>query len=116
MSRNPEMNRHHVWFERGDYLTRFERRLRQHRGFIIPMLIEPHRELHANVPPPPKPNHHQTAALLDNIDQFDIAPVHHAIELFESWSEREGKIAQNALEIAENLTMQGEYMWGVVLH
>lgn len=108
-----EHDRHHLWFERQAYTTRLERKLRMHRGFIIPVLIDTHRELHAHVPPPPQPNHHQAAALLQEIDQFDITPVHHAIELFEDWSHRNGIIAQNAGQIAENLQMQGEYLFSV---
>ena len=108
-----EHDRHHVWFERAAYRTRLERKLRMHRGFVVPSLIEVHRELHAHVPPPPKPNHHQIAGLLDHMDEADPTPMHTAIEYFEELATRNGIMSIDAAAIADNLHQQGEYLWNV---
>ena len=46
-------NNHHVFFERKNYKTPIERRVRNLGAFVIRMNAVDHQELHANVPPPP---------------------------------------------------------------
>lgn len=48
-------NNHHVWFTRREYKTPIERKVRNMGAFIIRVNAVDHQELHANVPPPPKP-------------------------------------------------------------
>ena len=47
-------NRHHVLWERDWYRGKEARRLREHKGLIVPMDVGIHRELHAEIAPPPK--------------------------------------------------------------
>ena len=52
-------NSHHVWFERRKWTTPIERRVRNMGAFIIRVNAVDHQELHAYVPPPPKPSSEQ---------------------------------------------------------
>jgi len=51
-----EVNNHHVWFNRRRYTSPLDKKFRNLGGFVLPTLIPPHKELHAEVPPPPKPH------------------------------------------------------------
>ncbi len=55
--RGPGENYHHVWFgeRKRDYHTKEEKDFRNSIGFVFPMIIAHHNELHAQVSPPPKP-------------------------------------------------------------
>ena len=52
-------NNHHVWHERRNYKSPIEQRVRNLGAFVIRANAIDHRELHANVPPPPKPDPEQ---------------------------------------------------------
>lgn len=61
-------NRHHVFFQRRNYKTGLERRLRNNPAFVIPMDVTVHGDLHANVGIPPKPKAELTYGILNNLD------------------------------------------------
>jgi hypothetical protein len=109
-------NNHHVFSERRWYKSPLERKLRQHKGFVIPMEVLAHSELHANLPPPEKPNFQQSQQLLQDIGEFQLGRgrlycVYYAIEFFNVMSNSSSEaMAQNALEIAGNLESQVSYM------
>jgi hypothetical protein len=109
-------NTHHVFFERRWYKTPLERKLRQHRGFVIPMEVSNHSELHANVAPPEKPNFQQTQQLLQDIGEFQIGRgrlycVYYAIEFFNIMANSSSEaMSVNAQSIANNLEFQTAYL------
>lgn len=64
-------NHHHLWFERRSYAHGFERHFRNYGGFVIKTAVTTHNDLHAEVPPPPKPSHDLMTGLML---QMDTAP------------------------------------------
>jgi hypothetical protein len=52
----PETNKHHLFWRRDSYRTPTERKFRDTTGLVLRMTIKEHKELHANVRPPEKPN------------------------------------------------------------
>lgn len=72
------VSRHHVAFERRSYKTRLETLYRNMGGMVVLLDSQVHRELHTEVAPPPKPNHHlmadiyQHARLSDYESQYDV--------------------------------------------
>lgn len=52
-------NSHHVFYERRNYKAPIERQVRNLGAFVISANVVDHQELHANVPPPPKPHFEQ---------------------------------------------------------
>lgn len=109
-------NRHHVFHSKRWYRHGFERtNFRNHKGLLVPMPIELHKDLHANVPPPPKPLRwmmHQCIEVLDA-----TAPTEHAwgvlaaqeyfYDLADSYRTGEADIAHR---IANNLSQQLGYI------
>lgn len=65
--RQPGENYHHVWHgeRKRDYWTKEERFFKNHFGFVFPMIIEPHNDLHARVAPPPKPTRYEREGCLE---------------------------------------------------
>lgn len=51
-----ECSRHHVASERKWYKSTAEKKFRAMGGMILHLANQPHRDLHANVPPPPVPS------------------------------------------------------------
>ncbi len=52
-----ETNNHHAAWKKDWYRTTFEKQqFREMGGLVLRLAIKPHRELHANVEPPKKPN------------------------------------------------------------
>lgn len=73
-----EISKHHAIFERRSYKRPMEVKFRQMGGMVLHLGSQVHAELHANVPPPPKPNEYlmadiyQHARLLDYDTQYDV--------------------------------------------
>ena len=73
-----EVSRHHVAFERRAYKTRLESLYRNMGGMVLLLGSQAHGDLHAEVPPPPKPNHnlmtdiYQHARLMGYDTQYDV--------------------------------------------
>jgi len=106
-----EVNRHHAFFTRCWYRTKPERELRQHKGLIVPMWITVHDDLHANIPPPPKPNARVVAQALHYLGELpDVVtndPVRCIGELADFLYSRSDRVAER---IGENLTKQLVYI------
>ena len=49
-------NKHHLWWNRSWYRTPTLRALRQHSLCMNELYVDVHKELHAELPPPPKPS------------------------------------------------------------
>lgn len=49
-------NKHHVFFEARHYKTHLEQTFRCAGGLVLPLTVEWHNDLHANVKPPQKPS------------------------------------------------------------
>lgn len=114
-----DWNEHHIWYQRRNYKTGFEKNLRYHRGFVIPISILDHRELHANLfLGPPKPNKPQIEGLLQSLGVFTpvsggrTAHIEQAIEFFDGHIDNQGDMGDNALEIASHLESQLIYIKG----
>lgn len=104
-------SRHHVYSERRWYKTPLEKYVRNHFGMLVPMYLQPHRELHANTPPPPKPNQRLlllTAEWLDNMSTATLSNSPGAVrEIAERHLELEDKLAQR---IGSNFMQQLEFI------
>lgn len=50
-----EVNNHHVWFNRRRYISPLDKKFRNLGGFVLPLLVPIHKDLHAEVPAPQKP-------------------------------------------------------------
>lgn len=75
-----EVSQHHAFFARRDYHTPLEKKFRQMGGSVVLLANQAHRELHANVEPPHKPNpdlmrdiylHARTREYEDSYDLFN---------------------------------------------
>lgn len=51
-----EISDHHVASERRWYTTPAQKKYRAMSGMVVRLANQPHRDLHANVPPPPVPS------------------------------------------------------------
>lgn len=63
-------NQHHVLWQRTSYRASHEKALRTHRGLVVPMDIGVHKDLHARVPIPPKPDHRLVCGSLEMLDDL----------------------------------------------
>lgn len=72
------ISRHHPAYERAWYKTPAERKYRQMGGMVLLMANQPHKDLHANIPPPPIPSPdfmrdiYLHARNTDYDDQYDL--------------------------------------------
>lgn len=112
-------NEHHIWYFRRLYKSEFEKNLRYHRGFVIPINVLDHRDLHANLfMGPPKPNKPQIYGLLQSIGEFALeegartAYVERAVDFFNGHADNPSHMGDNALEIASHLEQQLIYIRG----
>lgn len=110
-----ETSRHHVASERRWYTTPTEKKYREMSGLVLHLANQPHRDLHANVPPPPKPSPdfmrdiylHARNVVYDN--QYDLF---RQITNFVGYAAAEGRPQRQdeAIPLYENLTAQGAYI------
>lgn len=100
-----ETSRHHISWRRADYRTPLERQYRNHRGLIVPNVPNPdHRELHANIAPPPKPTQDLMAGALARLYQTELLlPLDGAFAVAEYMFERDTKLSN---KIGEHLLSQ----------
>lgn len=105
-------NNHHVFFERRDYKTPTERRVRNLGAFIIRANAVDHRELHANVPPPPKPDHDQLCDLYNFMQEriYDVEELD-GLEWGIVWAND-----RRLYLLEENLEDQWNYLSGAYRH
>ena len=106
-----DVNNHHALWQRAWYKSPIEKCLRTHRGLIVPIQIEVHKELHADIPPPPKPSGRLilgALAMLDELPTRILADPPQAIGyLHDHWSRMHD---QRANRIAENIGQQLVYI------
>jgi hypothetical protein len=58
---------------RRDYKTPIERAFRNHHGLVVPVSLEAHAELHANLYPPPKPHRELMLGILNNLEEYNLS-------------------------------------------
>lgn len=85
-------DRHHAVWKKDWYTTTFERqKFREMGGMVLRLDIKAHRELHANVEPPEKPNHNLMHGMFDyNKKNLDTQ---NPYERFEELTSMLGRIA-----------------------
>lgn len=106
---------HHAFFCRNKYKTPQEKQFRQLGGLVLPILITVHRELHSNIPPPPKPS----PDLMRLITEYADNDYHDTYEAFSeiAWyigdlanSATSQQLAEEAFAIHQNLIDQSAYI------
>jgi len=103
-----ETSRHHVFFNRSYYKSRLEKQFRTHKALVIPMDVQIHKDLHAEVPPPPKPSPrliYGAIGVLSTLDTFE--PVNTVLTLSEHFLELDSNLAHR---IGHNLLHQAGYI------
>lgn len=113
---NRDVNNHHVFFEKRWYKSQVEHRFRNLGGLVLPMHVPPHNDLHANIPPPPKPSKQLMERVINfshdmyGSDAYDeFTQITHFIGdvANSSWSPER---ADEAFRIHENLVAQSTYI------
>jgi hypothetical protein len=104
-----ETSCHHLAWQRRDYRTPLEKQYRNHRGMLIPDVPNPeHRDLHANIPPPPKPNRELMAGAIVRLSTTDlILPLDGLFAVTEYMFERDTRLS---CKIGEHLLKQAGYL------
>lgn len=106
-----ETNVHHTFFNRAWYRTPILRSLRNHPLVKTSMLVDIHRELHAEVQAPPKPSHELAVGalyLLNDLyedSQYDSVNAHLALSEYFL-----GKDNSRAQRIGHNILRQTVYI------
>lgn len=93
------VNRHHVMFESNRYTDSFGRAYRNLSGLVLPMLVEVHNELHAEVLPPIKPC---KLLMVDIIQTGGRLPQMTTYERFQALSERFYHLSTTSMHTAMN--------------
>jgi len=110
-----ECSRHHIASERNWYKTPSEKKYREMSGLVLHLANQPHRDLHANVPPPPKPSPNFMrdiycyARNTDYDDQYDLF---RQITNFVGVAATEGRPErqEEAIPLYENFVAQAAYI------
>lgn len=104
-------NHHHVLWNRVWYKTSLERALRSHDGLVVPILVPVHKELHANIDAPPKPDRDLIIGSLEMLDDLPQSVVTNPLETVNTYAEwllaRQAKLAGR---IGANLMRQIPYL------
>lgn len=112
-----QAEKHHcVHYERW-FKTPHEKLYRNLAGLVLPMHRPIHRELHANVPPPPKPSREFMLNIIDHttLNIEEERPYPRFLEIVKyigdmantSWSDER---VDEASRLYENFTQQNEYL------
>ena len=80
-------NQHHTLWQRRSYRTPAEKALRTHRGLVVPMDIGVHKDLHAIVPIPSKPDHRLVCASLEMLDDLPRDVLNNPPETVDAYAE-----------------------------
>lgn len=105
-----ETDKHHTLWRKAWYKSAYEKRIRESSGLVLRLSTVSHRDLHANVEPPVKPDRH----ILTGIYQFGRElDVHNPYEKFYAMTEFLGRIASkngnyaiDAARLQENFLQQ----------
>ena len=92
-----DFNYHHLLWTRASYKTPLEKQIRNHKLLKTPIYQDAHKELHAEIPPPPKPNAELICGMLLVLNQLE--PVKHpeidaTLALSEFCLELDNRVAQ----------------------
>lgn len=89
-----ETNKHHAVWKKDWYRSVFEKqKFREMAGFVLPLSITAHRDLHANVEPPKKPNQRLMQGLYNYNRTVDVLDPY---ERFEHLTEFLGRLAMGS--------------------
>lgn len=104
-------NRHHCLWARNHYKTSLEKALRNHDGLVVPLLVPIHRELHAHIDPPPKPDKRLIMGSLEFLDDLLLSTLTNEPDTIRAYSEYlfEQKMGL-ATRIGKNLVRQLVYI------
>lgn len=109
-------NLHHNSWRKKDYPSEFDKRYRNMPGMVLRLTIGTHRDLHANVEPPKKPNPNLMRGIYNYNQRLDVEDPY---ERFEAITEMLGNISftsgntRNRLDahaLHENFTAQLVYI------
>jgi len=78
---------HHALWTRTSYKTSLEKALRNHQGLIVPLLVPVHKELHARIDPPPKPDKRLIIGSLEMLDDLPLSMLTNEPETITAYSE-----------------------------
>ena len=111
------ITRHHTFFERGWYTSPLDKVFRGYQGFVVPLPLEVHRDLHAIIKAPIKPNAPTMRGILDTIEKYKPedheAVLLHTVAFLEAKASRtENELDSRILQrIGSNLLSQCEIMF-----
>jgi len=80
-------NMHHALWTLASYKTSLEKALRNHTGLIVPLGLQEHRELHAHIDPPPKPDKRLILSSLEFLDDLPLSTLTNEPETIRAYSE-----------------------------
>ena len=110
-----EVNRHHIFWERGDYKTPVEKRLRAQRGAILKLHIPAHLELHHEIDKPPKVSPVLMSEIIrnnthvpDEVPYSSYVQFNNICRFIENliFTSSNNRIVEEASELANNLRQQ----------
>jgi hypothetical protein len=111
-----EVNLHHVAHNRAWYKSKVETRYRNMGGFILPMEVSWHDELHASVKPPLKPKRPLMDMAIEYGSFMDSENVYTRFNEFVSFfidvsnNATRPNVADQALRIGNNLQLQQAFV------
>ena len=113
----PKWNVHHIWWERRDYTSRFDKAFRNATENKIAVPTINHNLMHANVSAPPKPDKQDMFNLLDYLEETPEAIQMDRLWALEKSAEYFGRLALEdtdysfkARRIQDNLEAQMGYL------
>lgn len=106
-------NIHHLFWMRRDYKDSVGRTFRNQKGLMIPTPVDLHRNLHANLSPPPKPRRDLMLGAISVLSDYSgsdrLYGLNSMIDYFDSKSQPEApRIAEHLIEQLGYLTLIGE--------
>jgi hypothetical protein len=106
-----ELTRHHIFSPKRDYSTQLERRFRCQSGLIIPGVhLMVHKQLHYEVPHPPKPTKREMVDIFDRLghvpNEQRQEPYWGVLNVIDYYSGIQGERAFMGRLIAKNLIQQ----------
>ena len=113
----PKWNVHHIWWERRDYTSRFDKAFRNATENKIAVPTINHNLMHAQVSAPPKPDKQDMFNLLDYLEDTSEAIQQERLWALEKTAEYFGRLALEdtdysfkARRIQENVQSQMGYL------
>lgn len=107
MGRERPFNAHHTHWNRAWYTTSLEKTLRSHEGLVVPMYLQDHKDLHANIMAPPKPDKATILGALSMLDDLPQTVLSNPPECIAELAEYYGSLRKgNATRLAKSLNKQ----------